>query len=221
MTQDDPTPETSEQALQERRGYTSSLRQQRAERTRSKIAEAAGELFAETGFAGTTIAAIAARAGVAVPTVYAVFGSKAAILGALLEGFEEAAEASQWRDRIATETDPAQILQAFAQWQRAFFVSSEATMTAAREAVTDPRIAELADLGNAHRRAALDRLIGRLADTGALLPGLSRQEAVDRAWLLTGIELYLAATRGCGWSPEQYADWLGRSLVQQVLAADR
>jgi hypothetical protein len=56
-----------------------------------------------------------------------------------------------------------------------------------------------------------------LAQAGALKPRLSRREAVDRAWMLTGLELYLAATDPCGWSDDHYERWLAATLVEQLL----
>ena len=52
----------------------------RARATRSQITKAASELFAERGYVGTTMADIAAAAGVAVQTVYFVFHTKAEVL---------------------------------------------------------------------------------------------------------------------------------------------
>jgi len=46
---------------------------------------------------------------------------------------------------------------------------------------------------------------------------LSEQRAADRAWVLTGVEPYLAATDGCGWSDLDYEDWLGDLLRQRLL----
>ena len=56
------------------------LRQEQANLTRSRIRDAARGLFVRDGYAATTLKAIAIEAGVAVQTVYAVFGSKASIL---------------------------------------------------------------------------------------------------------------------------------------------
>ena len=70
-----------------------------------------------------------------------------------------------------------------------------------------------------HRRQALASLVGGLADRGALAVGLTRQRAVDRAWMLTGAEIYLAATDGCGWSDAEYATWLTSLLVSQLLTS--
>ena len=66
------------------RVYRSELRQQQAEQTRSRILAAAAELFAADGYSGTTLAKIAAAAGVSVETVQG-HGPKAALLTAAAE----------------------------------------------------------------------------------------------------------------------------------------
>jgi AcrR family transcriptional regulator len=63
-----------------RRRYSSQLRSQQAGRTRAQVLAAAGACFEESGWAGTTVAAVAKRAGVAVETVYSGFGSKKQLL---------------------------------------------------------------------------------------------------------------------------------------------
>lgn len=59
-----------------KREYDSSRRQAQAEETRRHILESARKLFMERGYAGATVEAIAAQAGVAAPTVYAIFKNK-------------------------------------------------------------------------------------------------------------------------------------------------
>ncbi len=61
------------------RAYRSELRQQQAETTRSRVVEAAAELFAADGYARTTLAKIAEAAGVSAETVQGQ-GPKAALL---------------------------------------------------------------------------------------------------------------------------------------------
>ncbi len=51
------------------RSYVSDLRQQQAAATRERVVAAAAELFAERGYSGTTMPAIARRAGVSTETV--------------------------------------------------------------------------------------------------------------------------------------------------------
>jgi len=67
------------------RTYNSTRRSRQAAQTRDEILTAAGALFAEHGWTGTTLAAIAAKAGVAVETIYAGFGSKKGVLHAALD----------------------------------------------------------------------------------------------------------------------------------------
>ena len=202
------------------RRYRSPLRQERAADTRRRIATAALDLFAEHGFGGTAVTAIAERAGVSAQTVYATFGSKGALLRALLDQMEENADAALWRERIAADPDPRGKLTAFAQWSADLFASSKAVITAAQGA-NDPAILELRAEANGHRRAALDALVGTLEASGALRAGLSHRRAVDRAWILTGVEPYFGATEGCGWSDTAYAKWLADLLVSQLLAPGR
>lgn len=199
--------------------YRSPLRQQRAAETRARIAEAARELFITKGFTGTTVGEIARLGGVSVQTIYTTFGSKGAIVRALLTQFEASADATDWKTRMEQSSDPAMILTLFAGWTRVFFASSRETIAAAQGAVTDPAMVELRAEGDHHRRKALTDLVTRIDQMGALPDWLTRRNAVDRAWMLSGVEMYLAATDGCGWSDEAYENWLATTLLQQVLGA--
>ena len=62
VSADTSTPEGS-------RGYVSRLRSQQAAETRDRVVRAAAELFAERGYAGTTLPEIGRRAGVSTETV--------------------------------------------------------------------------------------------------------------------------------------------------------
>ncbi len=67
------------------RKYDSTRRQAQARQTRLHIAEAARVLFLERGYAGTSIEAIAERAGVAPETIYAAFKNKRNVLSFLFD----------------------------------------------------------------------------------------------------------------------------------------
>src|SRR3954453_624468 len=64
------------------RNYSSSRRAAQAAQTRADIVAAAVECFGANGWGGTTMNAVAAKAGVAVEPVYAVFKNKKALLRA-------------------------------------------------------------------------------------------------------------------------------------------
>src|SRR4051794_23313828 len=67
------------------RQYDSSARQAEARSRRSTIVAAAARLFVENGYAETTIARVAAEAGVSAQLVYAAFGGKAGLLAGALD----------------------------------------------------------------------------------------------------------------------------------------
>ena len=67
-----------------KREYDSTRRQAQANETRRHILEAARKLFMERGYAGATAEAIAAEAGVAAQTIYAIFKNKKRILVSLM-----------------------------------------------------------------------------------------------------------------------------------------
>ena len=93
-----------------KRRYNSSGRQAQARRNRQAILDAAQRQFLEGGYAATTIAAIAAEAGVSVETIYKAFGGKPGLVGAIYErGLtgREAVPAFQRADAMRErETDP-------------------------------------------------------------------------------------------------------------------
>ena len=201
-----------------RRSYTSPLRAERATETRRRIAAAALELFAGQGFAGTTVAAIAERADDGALGAERGVNRLCRDPRALLGQLEDDAGAAQWRARIAGEPDPRRKLAAFAEWTCAMLSTSKAVIAAAEHAASDPTILELRAQGDRHRRQALEALVSSIAAAGALQAGISQPKAVDRAWMLTGVELYFAATVGCGWSDAEYTDWLAGLLQEQLLA---
>ena len=68
-----------------KRRYNSNRRAMQAAQTRGDVLAAAIRLFTAAGWAGTTISAVAAAAGVSVETVYSGFGSKKGLLRAAMD----------------------------------------------------------------------------------------------------------------------------------------
>src|SRR5262245_11943890 len=85
-------------------------RQRQAGETRRQIVGAARRLFVASGYAGTTVEAIAAEAGVAVATVYQAFGTKAAIARELNDLIDEEAAVVAFADKIASEAEPTELI---------------------------------------------------------------------------------------------------------------
>src|SRR5579871_4862960 len=118
-----------------KRAYDSSRRKGNAAANRARIAESARRLFVRDGFAATTIEAIAADAGVSAPTVYAVYGSKRAILLELLDAIERDA---QWTEpshmMVEAGSDPRAELGAIVAFTARFFTAGADMVRAVRSA---------------------------------------------------------------------------------------
>lgn len=76
--------------------FFSMTQEERSERSRAAILEAALQMFSHQGFRGTSIRDVAARAGVSTGSVYHHFRDKEALLNTLLEQFWAATEAPDY-----------------------------------------------------------------------------------------------------------------------------
>src|SRR6266436_4138591 len=103
------------------RRYRSPRREQQARRTRARIITAAARRFLARGYAAATMRAVAADAGVALPTVELAFGTKARLLKAVIDtaiaGDDEPVPmlARQWAARAESMTGPAEFATVFAE----------------------------------------------------------------------------------------------------------
>lgn len=213
--------------VKSRRKYDSSRRQAQAEQTRLDIVSAAHELFVDNGYAGTTLAAVAKRAGVVVETVYRAFDNKAGLFKAVIEaavagGAERAATPPEAREAIAdviAETDPATKLAKYARTQPGIHRRSGPLLRAlAAAAATDRTLAELSAQLDRQRRAGMQRFAGHLAEQGMLRDGLSVDEAGDVLWTMNALAVHDLFVLHQGWSPERYRDWLADSLYRLLVA---
>ncbi|HTP07790.1 MAG TPA: TetR family transcriptional regulator, partial [Anaerolineae bacterium] len=99
------------------------MTQQRAEETRSHILDAAGELFAEHGYAATSVADICAWAGVTKGAFYHHFKSKQSVFLELRDRWLAPLEAQLTLARDPDETLP-QLLQHVADMAREMFTEA-------------------------------------------------------------------------------------------------
>jgi AcrR family transcriptional regulator len=208
----------------EKRRYHSPQRQEQARRTQRQILEAARQLFATRGYAATTLPTIAREAGVSAPTVTAVFGTKGALVMALIQlvvrgdtADAPLAERSWWREMLA-EPDPARQLRRYAARGRQIQERSADVFEIVRGAATaEPEIARLLRQQAARRREDARTVTETLARKGALRAGLSVEQAADVIWVLTSATNYRLLVAERGWSPERYEEWLATTLVTSVL----
>lgn len=207
-----------------RRKYQSRLRQQQAADTRGAIVAAARQLFVANGWQGTTIAAVARAAGVSAESVYAVFGSKSALLlgvvqSAVRRGDPATPLVEQEGPRaVAAARDQAEMLGLFARDIAQVLLAVADIVAVLRVAAqADPEVAKVYDAIHAGRRENLALVARALAGKGPLRDEMSEAAALAQIWRLASPELFLMLTRIEGLTTEQYAAWLEHTLGQLLL----
>ncbi len=193
-----------------------SLREERAEVTRRRIAMAALALFERDGYGATTMRAIAKEAGVAVQTVYAVYRSKAGILDALTQGVIHDPAADTLFGAVMKEPAAARRLALFARSIRRRWENGAAIVGIHRDAaVTDPAIRAGVGRTLARRRAGLATLASALEPD--LTGGITASKAAAILDALTMPEMWTELIGVHGWTPDEYERWLRGALAQQLL----
>jgi AcrR family transcriptional regulator len=187
-----------------------------ADLTRRSVLAAADDLFRTRGWSGTSMREIAARAGVAVETVYAAAGSKRTLLLRVIDV------------AVVGDDDPVPLAErpefaALGVGSRSDRVAAAAHLLSALNARTaalnralehaapgDRALAEALDAGRARQRAShrggLALVLGRQPDA----------DLVESIWALCHGEVYLLLVESAGWTDEQYEHWLVDVLTRQL-----
>jgi len=212
--------EQIDRSNEEKRPYHSRVRQRQAEETRRRILAAARELFESQGYAATTLEVIAEIAEVSPKTVAAVFGSKQALLAAVINPDAFSMPIKLLIEEVGATEDPSRQVSLVAQITRQAYESLRSSLELLRMAgAVAPELADLAQQVEARRRQNQARLIVSLREQGMLHPGLSFEEATDVLWALTSYDLYRMLVVKQRWEPERYETWLAQLLVQHLLAS--
>jgi AcrR family transcriptional regulator len=191
------------------------------EQTRADIVSAAAELFAEHGYAGTTIQSIASRAGVVVQTIYNSIGSKSTVLSAVLDRAAAGPEAPKpvrefMRERTEAIADAAGLIEVLADWFAEVQPrTSEVHRIIRQAAAHDEDIAELEE----QRAEQRFRNYQLAAQQMAMRPGsvtLSGEEIAATIWSIGHPEVYRFLTEEAGWDLDRYRHWVERSLVSAL-----
>lgn len=205
------------------RAYDASGRRKKARATRRAVVAAARELLEERGFAATTIAEVARRAGVSPESIYKGFGTKAALVKEVFDvtiaGDDEPvaiADRPKAR-RVREEPDVKAKLRLYAESAATRAERSARVQLALRNgAAVDPAIDELWQVLQAERLAGMTMLARHLVDTGQLRAGTGVDEVRDVLWTSISIEIYDLLVFQRGWTRARYADWLTRTLIASV-----
>jgi len=193
-------------------------RHQQAAGTRRQIVRTARRLFVASGYAGTTVEAIAAEAGVALATVYKAFGTKAAIARELNDLIDEEAATAGFTELIATETRPAELIRLSVALNRNLHERCGDIIAAVRSgAAVDATLASVYAEGTRRHDDAVRWLISKLEAAGALAPGLTTMQAVGLLSTLCSVEAFADLTSRHGWTASQCEIWTTSALSQLLL----
>jgi AcrR family transcriptional regulator len=193
----------------------------RTRATRRRIVDAAAELFIADGYGDTTLEQIAARAGVAVQTVYFHFGNKRTVLKEAVDiaavGDDEPVALLErpWLDELRAEPDPRRMVALWVAYSVTIYARIGPIMQVVRAAaVTDPEMAAQWATNETQRATAFRALAELLAERG----GLNRpvDEAVDVLCALLGPEVYDVLT-GRGWTAQQWERFTVESITAALL----
>ena len=205
-----------------KRKYSSAKREAQALETRRAVLEAAHELFVSTGYAATTIQAIADSAGVAVQTVYAVFGNKRDLLRQLIEstitGDDDPRPITERPEvqAIADEPDARRRAQLDAAMTRSITERVAPIVRVASEAAaSDPELAAMMDEVKTARRKEMIASAGIMAGPDGLR--LDKQNAAATLYVLYSPAVADMLMGDHGWSAKRYEKWLAHMLVSAVI----
>jgi AcrR family transcriptional regulator len=198
------------------------------------MVRAAYDLFSAKGYLGTTISAVAKEAGVAVPTIYYTFGTKAALLeeslGAAIVGFDRWREPPRdpqvdellpwhdwWGDFTASPTSRA-AFDIFFSHGVGILERAAPLVAALHGAAGDPEAAEVLRISEERRVEVYRESIRVIADKkGGLRPDLTTVKATDILIVLFNADLYQSVRAGRRWSAGRTAAFLRELLSAQLL----
>lgn len=181
--------------------------------------------FLETGYAGTSMSAIAGTAGVSADTVYKTFGSKIQLLKEVLDvaiGGDDAPV------DLLDRSGPQALRDSTDQRVQVRMLAAGVTDQLERirplddvlrgAAAVDREAAALReDIQVRQRRAAMGTIVGWIAARGPLRPGLSVRRAAQVVWTLTSPEVHLLMRDTGGWSRAAYRAWLEQTVADSIL----
>jgi AcrR family transcriptional regulator len=188
--------------------------------TRNRLLEAAEAEFTAHGYAATTVARLAAAAGVSVQTLYLAWGSKRA----LLRGYMEKALAggagspTEAAERFPDDMPPGGRLDQLANLLTEIAERASTGWSLYRDAAAiDPEIADDWNELQTLRHQLFTHIVGGIPDN-ALAPGLTRETAIDTAWTIASPESYDLLVNRLHYTLDDFHNWLKQTLSAALLS---
>lgn len=214
--------------VQQTRRYDTTRRHEQARQTRTAILTAARTMFVETGYAATTLGAVASAAEVSVETIYKAFGNKPGLVKAVFDvsvvGDDEPIPMMQreFVKRNMAERDPRKRLSSYGTHVAAVAARTCPLLLVIRQAAaTDAGAAAVWEQMQQERLTGMSAFAHHLSEVGQLRGDVSVDEARDVLWTLNSVELWDLLVNQRRWSLERYGDWIGSQLISALLPPRR
>jgi AcrR family transcriptional regulator len=204
------------------RAYRSPLREEAARRTREVVLEAAARVFAEEGYAGTTIEQIAALASVSRPTVFGV-GGKARLFALARERVAAGGSGSVSANdegflRLLAIPDARRLLEEFAVFTAGISRRlGRLQLVLEQAAGTDPELARLLESSQRELLECARSVVAAAGAAGTLRHDLSREAAADMLWVQIQPANYRRLVGERGWSHRAFERWHAAAMIAALL----
>ena len=201
-----------------KRPYDSRQRTDAAGATRNNIVNAAQWLFGRKGIDKVTVADIAARADVAVPTVYANFKSKDGILREIIKRSLFGGQFQSAQGLLQGVDDPVRLIELTAQVARAIYESESKDLGLLRHASGfSPALRRIEQEFEQLRYDMQGKRIQMLFESGMQRKSLTLEEARRILWMLTARDPFRMLVLEGGWTADRYQAWLSRTLLEALV----
>ena len=198
------------------------LRQRKAQLTRDEILTAARRLFAERGYAGTSVRAIARAAGVSAQTVYDSVGSKQAVVAQLNDLLDQEAGIAALAATASRSQDPDELTAINARISRSILEhAGDIVHALISGAAAEPALAAALEEGQRRHLAGTTMIVGRLDSLDALAPGMSTDAAVDTLAALSDVRVSHILHHDYGWTLDRIESWTAGASRALLLAPTR
>lgn len=191
-------------------------RRWQAQETRRRIARAARRLFADGGYAVTSVEAVARAAGVAPRTVYASFGGKKQILAAICDEWLRESDVAAIAGELSSADDPRRRLALLAHLnRRQWELGRDVVPMLEAAAASDTEVADMLAVWKQQRAAMLVEAVKAMA--AYLRPEVTTQWAIATVRALSSPGIFDELAHGEGWQADDYETWLAELLAHLLL----
>jgi AcrR family transcriptional regulator len=202
------------------RRYDSTRRRAAASARQQRVLDVARRLMERDGYEATTVALIAAEAGVSPETIYKSFGGKPGLVRALFDRALEGAGPipAETRSDSLRDTDPVTLVSGWARLATEVAPRGTAVMVLVRAAASsDPRMAELYDEMDAARLHRMRDNARALDAIGGVRDGITVEEAGDVLFAVSSPEMYELLVTRRRWSIERYSRYVRDTITHALL----